>query len=286
MVTCIPADRLSPDERAALFNQCYADYFVPIALDPAALDRMAMLCDLDLGASRVREADGVRVGFAFLGVRGRRGWIGGMGVTPQRRRVGHGRALMNAVLDAARTLGITHVQLEVLEENDRARDLYVSLGFELTRRVNVWLRPAGSALPPAGHAASGIAFREPPARERLEVLAASAADPAPWQREVATLRHIESDLRSIESDAAPDDRAFVLYRAQEANVNIVELGSGAASSGALTALLRELAARQPAGWMRVLNLPEGHASERALRALGFEICERQREMKLALNRRT
>jgi GNAT superfamily N-acetyltransferase len=290
METFIAADTLSLDDRAALFNACYADYLVPVALDAAGLERMGVLCDIDLSASRVRVADDVPIGFAFLGVRANRGWIGGMGVLPQHRREGHGRALMNAVLDAAAGRGITHVQLEVLEGNQRARDLYASLHFELTRRVNVWLRPSPEARPaaspnPGAASSSRAGFHEPPARDLLARIEAAKGAAAPWQREPVTLRHIESELRAITVDGASPRAPFVLYRVQEPNVNIVELDAGDAPTAALAALLAELAKRHADGWMRVLNLPEGHATEAALRSVGFEIRERQSEMRLALNRR-
>jgi GNAT superfamily N-acetyltransferase len=291
MGTFVAAHALSLADRAALFNACYADYLVPVALDAAGLERMGVLCDIDLSASRVRVAGDTPVGFAFLGVRGARGWIGGMGVLPHRRREGHGRALMNAVLDAAAAQGLTHVQLEVLADNHRARDLYVSLGFELTRLVNVWLKPVtearSSGLPIPGPApAQERAFHELPAREVLARLEAEKREAAPWQREPATLRHIESELRAITFRGASPSGPFVLYRPQELNVNIVELDAGDGAVPALAALLGELADRHAGGWMRVLNLPEGHGSEAALRSAGFEIRERQSEMRLALNRRT
>ena len=59
--------------------------------------------DLDLAASRVARAGGEPVGIALLGLRGDRGWIGGMGVVPGARREGLGRRLMAAVIEQARS---------------------------------------------------------------------------------------------------------------------------------------------------------------------------------------
>lgn len=50
-------------------------------------------------------------------------------VHPERRGLGYGRAIVNAVLDEARTLGVRVVFLEVRAGNVVARRLYRQLGF-------------------------------------------------------------------------------------------------------------------------------------------------------------
>ena len=83
-LTVQPADRLSDDQLAALFNRGYSDYYVPITLDAAAFRGLVTANDIDLAASRVGGRDGAPVAFAMLAMRGRRGWIGGVGVVPKR----------------------------------------------------------------------------------------------------------------------------------------------------------------------------------------------------------
>lgn len=51
-------------------------------------------------------------------------------VAPDIRRMGLGRALMHALLKAARTAGVNDVFLEVRADNTGAQALYESLGFE------------------------------------------------------------------------------------------------------------------------------------------------------------
>ena len=50
-------------------------------------------------------------------------------VVPDRRGHGIGRALMEAVIDAARAKGATHMDLGTSEDDVAARSLYESLGF-------------------------------------------------------------------------------------------------------------------------------------------------------------
>lgn len=59
-------------------------------------------------------------------------------VVPGFRRRGVGRALMEAVAERARALGLTQVQLDVRVHNDGARAFYESLGFgEVQRRLGL-----------------------------------------------------------------------------------------------------------------------------------------------------
>ena len=68
-------------------------------------------------------------GYAGLLVLGSDGDIQTIAVTPELRGAGHGRALMNELLDEAARRGATQVFLEVRADNPAARGLYASLGF-------------------------------------------------------------------------------------------------------------------------------------------------------------
>ena len=62
-------------------------------VDEAAVEFLVRTFDLDLDASLVAVDDGEPVGLVNLGVRGERGWIGGLGVVAEARRRGLGRTL-------------------------------------------------------------------------------------------------------------------------------------------------------------------------------------------------
>ena len=160
-MTIVPADRFSLAELAALFDAGYEGYLVPVHIDEALLQTMVDLWDIDLSRSRVVEGAGI----CNLGVRGERGWIGGVGVVTAERRKGIGRALMEAVLEVAPPT----VTLEVIEQNVPALRLYEDLGFVHTRILEVWSLEAPEA----------PADRVEPAPLGQEGL--------PWQREDAGL---------------------------------------------------------------------------------------------------
>lgn len=73
---------------------------------------------------------GVVQGYAGLLVVGSDGDIQTIAVSPDARGGGHGRRLMDALLDEAASRGATQVFLEVRADNPVARGLYASQGFE------------------------------------------------------------------------------------------------------------------------------------------------------------
>lgn len=70
------------------------------------------------------------VGYAGVLVIGAEADVQTIAVAPEARGAGHGRALMNELLDEATARGAEQVFLEVRADNPAARNLYVSLGFE------------------------------------------------------------------------------------------------------------------------------------------------------------
>lgn len=95
-----------------------------------------VLVDVDADAACDADADGdadaggaVR-GYGGLLALGADGDIQTIATEPAVRGAGHGRRLMNALLDEAAARGVREVFLEVRADNPVARALYGSLGFE------------------------------------------------------------------------------------------------------------------------------------------------------------
>jgi ribosomal protein S18 acetylase RimI-like enzyme len=257
-----PASSFALDELAGIFTRAYEGYVVPFQVDETFLRFMVKTFDLDLGASRVALRDGDPVGLANLGVREGQGWIGGVGVIAAARREGIARRLMEAVHDEARRLGLREVRLEVIEQNEAAYRLYVELGYQVLREVEIGLiedeLEAGDA-------------REVPWEEAHTQIHVLGRPREPWQREDETLAHYD-DLRGLvaESGAAvfrltPDGRALLLQLA-----------------GTEDAARELLAAMRGSGTVAVFNVPEDDPTMAAFRRLGGRVTLRQREMALVL----
>jgi hypothetical protein len=202
------------------------------------------------------------VGFAFLGIRGRRGWIGGTGVVPAARRQGVGDAVMRAVLDEARRLGLDEVWLEVLVQNEPARGLYERLGFEPVRELEIW------ELEGSGGESEARAVPLDSARAQIEALRTA---PEPWQRADETVTHVD-DLQALAVDGGA-----AIYRAAGGRASILQL---AASAEAARELLTAILAESPA--LLWVNAPSGDPALEAVRELGGRVTERQTEMRKSL----
>ena len=75
------------------------------------------------------------------------GELANLAVAPDVRRLGIGRALLDAMLEDARGRGIANVYLEVRESNTAARQLYATRGFsEIGRRRQYYRSPIEDAL--------------------------------------------------------------------------------------------------------------------------------------------
>ncbi|MEL6272844.1 MAG: GNAT family N-acetyltransferase, partial [Chloroflexota bacterium] len=118
-VSILPATEVDFGEFTRVLNEAYQDYYVPLDMDAAQLrDNIARYNTL-MTASRVATVDGATVGLGMLAQRGKRGWIGGVGVVEPYRRQGIGRKLMDGLLSAAREIDVDTVQLEVIAKNNR-----------------------------------------------------------------------------------------------------------------------------------------------------------------------
>jgi ribosomal protein S18 acetylase RimI-like enzyme len=256
-----PASSLPRGELAALFTRAYEGYFVPIQVDEAALGFLERTFDLDLDASLVAFDDDEAVGLVNLGVRGNRGWIGGLGIIPEARRRRFARTLMEAIHEQARSRGIEEISLEVIEANEAAFRLYENLGYESLRWVEI-----GSLEAAPGETAPDEDWQG--AHERIR---AARQAPEPWQRDDETLLRYD-DLRGLTTETGA-----AVYRATvDGRIVLMQ------SAGDEKAARQVLASLRALGAVSVFNVPADDPVVRALRDLGGRIDLRQREMRLRL----
>jgi ribosomal protein S18 acetylase RimI-like enzyme len=253
-----PASSLSLAELTTLFNAGYEGYVIPFMLDEGALRGMIDSFDIDRDASRIAFRDGEPVGFANLALRGDEAWVGGVGVVTAARRQGLGEQLMHAVHEEAGRRGVTTIWLEVIEQNEAAYRLYLKLGYDVVREVEVW---SLSAEVPPGDAP------EVPAAQAHARIRELRTGREPWQRADGTLAHFD-DVRGLETD-----KGAALFRVGGV-VQVVQI-AGDDSEELLRTLRRH-------GTVSVLNLPADDPAAESLRALEATTAVRQREMVLNL----
>ena len=242
------------------WNLGYAGYFIPVQNTEALLAQHIRAGNLDLDSSLVLVDAGTLVGFSFLGRRGDRGWIGGVGVAPDHRGKGVARALFAEHMSLARQLGLARVQLEVLRQN-WAKKVYAGVGFATTRDLVMLAGtlPRVAVAPDRARAETeGTLFEH---HARLH-----AAFPACWQREVDTLRAgSAAEMLAIGPEVAPT--AMLMLGTQAGALRIRD--GAALDEAEAEKLVAALSARYPEASVTVVNEPEGSPLHRTLLAAGL-----------------
>jgi ribosomal protein S18 acetylase RimI-like enzyme len=118
-------DELVHAARASLWEEDRPD---PADGDPVGFRRWV---ESRLGRARIVSENGRMVFAAYADVRRPEGWlIQGVYTWPEARRRGFARRGMDSMIREAFATGAAHVQLAVVEGNERASALYRNLGFE------------------------------------------------------------------------------------------------------------------------------------------------------------
>lgn len=271
-ITLGPASELDLEALAQLFNAAYEGYPVAMHMDTGAMEFMLDAMDLVPERSRVARRAGEPVGVAMLGVRGTRGWVGGMGVVPSARRTGVGLRLMQALVDEARAGGVRELFLEVLEQNAAARTLYEQLGFRALRRLEVWTY---TGAPPAG-GARAQACDPRSARRRI---AAARTAPEPWQRADETVDRLDVSTPALRAVTIAGGDA--VYRVTDGRASVLQLvASGESPAGVLLDTIRS---RDGVHVMRFLNVPSTDPAVAALATREAKCDATQTEMSVLLS---
>jgi len=275
-ISLLPAHRISAAEKAAVINAAYADYGVPFRVTPKQVQDMVRLYDVDLTRSQVARVANETVGIALLAHRGSRGWISAVGVVPAWRHRGIGRWLLEGLLEGAYALGLRRLTLEVIEANQAAHRLYLSLGFREARELLCWAFPAD-------------ADPLPIPREQLQTVSVDSLwsyylpwhDQEPcWQREEITLRRMAGQVTGYLLKLADEPAGYCLVSDRGEAVALLDVGINP-QFGPVTAgrvLLQALSARYPGRALTITNVPADAGLNHALAALHFLVTVRQREM--------
>lgn len=253
------------------FNAVYLDYFVPLQMTRVGMQRVIERDAIDLEKSRAAYVDAAMVGVGLLALRQQRAWIGGMGVRPLHRRHGVGRQLMEALLTSAQ--GIAQVDLEVIEQNEAAKQLYLSLGFTVQRHLYIVERDP-QAIPPA-QGVSPIS-----AAKALADYEALHAVPNPWQRDLASLRHLVTSLQGWAVFQMGDLVAYALGWVLPETIRFMDVGLKAGHEDALTNILAHVHHLQPKATGSFINLPADDPAWPVFEAMGYAVTVTQHEMRL------
>jgi ribosomal protein S18 acetylase RimI-like enzyme len=258
-VTAADVDR---PRAAAALDRVFAQYVVPISFSEPQYNAHVSVNDIDLAASPIwYDGDDV-VAAAVLGVRGRRGWLGGFGLVPAYRGRGLARELLADVLEHAWRLDLESVALEVLEQNPAARQTYVTGGFERTRRLFTYeIDPASlSADAPYAPYVDAETFIDVP------------LDAAPcWQIEDVSLRRLPTQLHAVGNASS-----FCIFQHHGKVAALVR--AGASTADRLAWLAASVVAQTGAESISMFGVPEESQIAEGARTLGWSVAHVADEM--------
>jgi ribosomal protein S18 acetylase RimI-like enzyme len=251
---------------ACALNRVFERYPVPITFSSEQLHLHITYNDVDTAASPLWYDDtGKVLAAALLGVRAKRGWIGGFGVAPQHRGRGYAAELIRTLKETASNRGLESIQLEVLCDNVPALSAYISGGFEVTRRLISFERLVEDGRKPDGFVSSipdGF------------IDLADAVQPC-WQRERHTLRN-----GAVSTAISDGERTYALFRYNDQVAQVLKLG--AAGAAALDDLARAIAAGREFQSVMLLNEPEDSPITDYARGAGWTQTFAQYEMLLRI----
>ncbi|TCV75886.1 GNAT family N-acetyltransferase [Neorhizobium sp. S3-V5DH] len=275
-VTRRPLSACSLDEAAKAFTEGFVGYVVPVSVRPEALALRIAREDVDADISEIFFDGGRPAGILLISRRGDRSRISALGVGPAIRSRGFGRRVMQEAMNAARSRGERQLILEVINSNTKACDLYLSLGFQITRTLVGFSRAASLAVPdvaPAEECDLGTA---------VDMLSRFSDTDPTWQTDPASFRQAGSPLRGM----ALESRAAALIDDSGEDIRFYGFAVDPAHrrQGAGRALADALAARYPGRKLYIIeNVPEGQL-DLFMRRIGWHKSRlTQSEMSLALS---
>lgn len=269
----------------AAFNLAYSDYFTPISMTVSSFRSLIERDDLSLEDSVAAVEDGRIVGTGLLGIRENGGWIGGMGVVAEYRRRGIGRQMMLFLMERARQRGLSHINLEVIEQNHGAHILYKSLGFvDMRGLVSV---ERGPGAPPAHDASAAYTVREQPVSALLHHYEDFHTVDNCWQRSLRSLELLISHVAGWAVTSGDCLAGYALGWAGRHGIRLIDFAMNPRGDpeAAGVALLAALHTRYPEASGSTYNIPSDDPVLAAYWRLGYQTTLRQIEMRLTLSTR-
>lgn len=245
---------------ADLFTASFAGYLVPMEMSVDGLAERVAAEDIHLASSRVLLREGEPAG---LGLLARRGWVGrvaAMGLLPEVRGKGAGRALLAELVAGARARGDHRLLLEVFESNAPARALYEHAGFRTTTLLVGYDAKRPQARP--------ADLREIDPAEFARRMDPADTGPLPWQLQASTLAAPPATARCF----TLEDKSFAyLSGISEKTLTVrgVLTLRGHRRQGWATRLLGGLAARFPGRALAVPQLIPERLGAEFFAACGF-----------------
>ncbi|MBC8170933.1 MAG: GNAT family N-acetyltransferase [Anaerolineae bacterium] len=274
----LPATQYTHEQLASIYNQARVDYIVPMPMNAKRMAEYIHYYDIDLSASFIALNDErLETGIGMLGVRGQRSWITRLGVIPERRGKHIGLYLMANLLETSFFRGIKQVQLEVIQGNEPAYQLFLKLGFQHIRELLVIRRPPGvPELDPTQEAAQVTWLDEP----QIPAYLAQRHEPCSWIDESVSLLNAGS-LRGIVVELPDGETGWVVFQRMAFQLMHFALSPNI-TPAALQAALYHIHKTFASQDTKIENLPVNSPVWQVFQAIGYFEVFRRIEMHVTL----
>ena len=143
IMTIARLSQVSHADIHAAFMRAFSDYHIPVKETSQEMAVANMQRGIDYDASFGSFADNEElIGFILCGIRNDNGKLryydGGTAIIPEWRGMGVGGLLLDTVLSDANSRGAYEFVLEVIQDNLKARKLYESRGFAISRSLRCY----------------------------------------------------------------------------------------------------------------------------------------------------
>ncbi len=279
----VPVSDIDLPALVELFNDAYSQYYVEIRVTADSLHSLIAREDVVPESSCVAMIGPLPAGVVFLGARGERGYICGMGVRQAFQGRGIGELLMREVLRNAQSIDLANVTLEVIDANFRAVRLYRKLGFVRLRDLaGFTCEFSCDARPPEG---VGLAAARPSEVAPLyhafnEILPA-------WQNQMESITKLSRRLEAKVAHSRGEAIGYIVFGAAGDDMILLDVAASLRESAerrkaVAAALLHSAWTSTAPSKSRAFNIPLGGYQEQAMLECGYEMTLKLQEMVICL----
>jgi ribosomal protein S18 acetylase RimI-like enzyme len=264
------------------FNEAFSDYFVKLQLTEPAMAGKLRSEHIDLNYSIGAFENKELKGFILHGIDTLNGvktvYNAGTGVAPAHRGKGLTEQLYKTVLPVLSREGITHHQLEVIEQNAPAIRVYEKIGFKTVRTFSCFKGSVTDAIDPE------LTISEATTPDWGTYSSWWNFQPS-WQNNMPAVQRAPEVHKIVELRKGDELLAYAVYTPATGRVKQYGVHPGHQRKGFGRQLFSYLCSTAPQNEISLINIDENDAASTGFfKAIGFQRFLGQLEMKYTDNK--
>lgn len=272
---------ISEDSLYDCFCDAFSDYVVAISMTMERFRLHLRRNGYDPAISTGILEDGRLLGFALFGRRMVSGtdvaYDLGTGIRSSCRGRGLAKMMLAHLTDVARERGIRKLQLEVIQENTRALELYRKAGFTISRSFSCY-EHEGPVDEPACMPGQAFSFHG----LECDLYDLFLDSMHSWQNSRQAVEACSEDFISLVADDHGVVVAHGVLMPASGDVPSLAVDPHYRHRGIATHMLSLMSRMSTSGRLRIINVEDGSSLQGLVENLGFRLFARQYEMTKAL----